>query len=292
MPTVDPVTLAAVRKDRGLSQQALADRAGLGIATIKRIEGNKGLYQASDKVAEELAKALRVKEGALRSPYVKPNEYVRRELTVGADVDESIGYSIVEALYGIGAREQLTLAPLLTALVAEQSLQWRRERLEKLGNRVAELKASLASSGMTVASLSGLDAALNDERKSIEERDILGRKLPGSETRENPLTTFIAFVARSNGSDSVIRIEEGDGPNEIPDFVLGENQIEDLAGTDGPTLFAVAMGWVRLEDFPSEVRGQANDVARLAWVRAKLTDDQYSRATRWLPADETSYERL
>ncbi|MCB1470683.1 MAG: helix-turn-helix transcriptional regulator [Rhizobiaceae bacterium] len=292
MPEISPSTLIEYRNERGFSQRQLAALAGLGIATVKRIEGSKAPYHASASAAEKLTKALQVEEGALGRPYVKPNEYVSLELTVRADVDESIGYSMVEALYGIQTLEQLMLAPLLTAMVAEQSLQWRRKRLKKMTRRVGKLATSLAGNEKVLASLDGLYAALQEERESIENRDVLGRKLSGVDMQESPLNAFIRFTTRSNGSNSIIRIDEGDGPSEIPDFWIGERQIEDLAGADGPTLFAVAMGWVRLVDFPADVRGKEKDEARLAWLRTKLTDDQYSRATRWSAVNETIYERL
>jgi transcriptional regulator with XRE-family HTH domain len=291
MPLIQPETLAAVRRDRELSQKQLADRAGLGIATIKRIEGNSGAYQASRKVSNQLAKTLQVGEDALGMPYIRPNEYVHRELTLGLDVDESLGFSVVEALYGIAPLEQLALAPLLAAIVGELSLQWRRERLNALEGHLEELRRGLAASDAALTPLTGLASVLLNEKRSIDARDILGRLLAKDKADENPLVAFLKEVTRDNGARDLVRFDEGDGPNEVPDFLLGESIIEQLAGADGPTLFAVAMGWVRLVDFPPKVRGRANDPARLAWLETKLTSDQYARAVRWSPANETDYER-
>ncbi|WP_374622286.1 helix-turn-helix domain-containing protein [Devosia sp.] len=291
MPLIHPETLAAIRRDRDLSQKQLADRAGLGIATIKRIEGHSGPYRASRKVSNELTRTLQVGEDALGMPYVRPNEYVHRELTLGSDVDESIGFSVVEALYGITPLEQLALAPMLTALVAELSLQWRRERLSTLEDHFEGLRRDLAASDAAVTSLGTLASVLLSEKRSIDARDILGRLLTKDKACGNPLVAFLKEVTRTNGSRDLIRFDEGDGPNEVPDFWIGENIIEQLAGADGPTLFSIAMGWVRLVDFPPTVRGPANDTARLAWLEGKLTNDQYARAVRWSPANETDYER-
>jgi transcriptional regulator with XRE-family HTH domain len=57
---VDGGTLKALRQQRRLSQQAFAEKSEVAIATIKRIEGAKGVYRCQQLQADRLAKALDV----------------------------------------------------------------------------------------------------------------------------------------------------------------------------------------------------------------------------------------
>jgi len=73
--------LAAVRQQRRLSQQELADRRKIGIATIKRIERTKGTSSYRVHTADCLAKALEVQVEDLSE------DRFLRVIDLGSDVE-------------------------------------------------------------------------------------------------------------------------------------------------------------------------------------------------------------
>lgn len=63
MPSHEPAELRRIRKERGLSLEALARKAGVSTATVWRAE--VGRHDTADETLASLANALGVKKGEL-----------------------------------------------------------------------------------------------------------------------------------------------------------------------------------------------------------------------------------
>ncbi len=62
-PMISPIRLLQVRSAQMLSQQSLAERAGLSVGTVSRIE--RGLGKPTLKTIRKLANALEIEHGVL-----------------------------------------------------------------------------------------------------------------------------------------------------------------------------------------------------------------------------------
>jgi transcriptional regulator with XRE-family HTH domain len=147
--SINPAALKAHRIRNGWTQAKLADltRKQASLATIKRIEGTEECtYAVRSSVAEGLAKALGVTEEQLSRAPTKTEEneaalkeFGYRPLRTMLDADTAFAFSMVERLYRIPVKSQIAMAPLFTALLAEASLSWRRERVAQIKDAAERL---------------------------------------------------------------------------------------------------------------------------------------------------------
>lgn len=96
-----PETLSRIRKDKGLSQQALADAIGLHVNQIKRYEN--GSSQPSLETLKKISKALRVSIDSLvfDAEDMGPSEVLRLQFEAIARMPEEEQAIILELLEGM-----------------------------------------------------------------------------------------------------------------------------------------------------------------------------------------------
>ncbi|MDZ4137677.1 MAG: helix-turn-helix transcriptional regulator, partial [Erythrobacter sp.] len=132
MSTINPEKLIFLRKEAGLTAEALADAAHVGRATITRIENGKAGATRTETV-KRLASTLKCQPADLFKP-PEPDQ-ARSLFDDRAPLDLSISTAAQNALELVAMRYNetretiLELAPLLFDLVARESLFERNERL-------------------------------------------------------------------------------------------------------------------------------------------------------------------
>jgi transcriptional regulator with XRE-family HTH domain len=105
-----PQRLSALRKDRGLTQQALAEMLGMGITQIKRYEG--GSSQPTLEVIRKLSQVLRVSSDELLFG------------TTGRGPDEDLRLQF-EAVSRFSAEEKKVLRSLLDSMIlTHEARRW------------------------------------------------------------------------------------------------------------------------------------------------------------------------
>lgn len=135
----------------------------------------------------------------------------------------------------------MTLAPLLFLIAAEGSLLERKRRLNELNEKIGEENRCLDQG---LRHLEGRVASRNshgknpedDERVSVESRDIFGRKLttPGWDASEeedwmqqaNPFVNFIRDLAKEFPKDAVDSVESYDGERIDNYWIAGDTLLE------------------------------------------------------------------
>ncbi len=176
-----PEMLKKYRKSTSLSQQSLADVSGVSKKTIARIETGKS--SANTNTAKRLAKALEVQPEMLsRQPdHVDENESKRTMRLFGyrarkALVQENteLAFQMVEKCYGISPAIQISPAPLLAALLAEESLAWRRKKVQEAEQAISTLIDADYGHRTFMAGIVRKEDGIGGERESIERRDVFG----------------------------------------------------------------------------------------------------------------------
>jgi transcriptional regulator with XRE-family HTH domain len=101
-----PERIAAFRRDRGLTQQGLADMVGMGITQIKRYEA--GASQPTLDVIRNLAKALRVTSDELLFGTTErgPDEDLRLQFEAVAKFDAEEKKAVRSVLDGLILRHE------------------------------------------------------------------------------------------------------------------------------------------------------------------------------------------
>jgi len=285
--TINANALKRARDKSRVSQEALAQIAGVSKKTIARIESGK--VKPNANTTKRLAEALKV-DASILAKEPKPEDFKSDLADPGYQLLGSyvgagtvLAYQVVEHLYKIDQRTQLRMAPLFTALLAEASLKWRRDKLDALENARREM------TWLSNAHLSENDSlakVVEVESTSISARDLFGvffdfyqiGLLPG----DNP---FFDFLLDFKNNFNVELVEIFNDPEaELPEYQFTDSIIHELTDGDPLAEFALARGYAKISDYPAvlidDLPAALSDKppsAKAEWLRSKIPPDVRAR---------------
>ncbi len=222
---LNPAALKELRKLKGLSHQALADRAGLVKSTIIELEKpskkpSETMRAVQERSYNALRRALGASDAQLRGeePITDPipANYVtlRNKITTVAQMN----YDLISAQYGVESDQIVHLAPLMFVILIEDSFKWRREQLA-LRKQVLELQEKLREtayaehvSGPYTISQSDV---LNHEEEAIDRRDVFTAPLEAT----NALLRYEEVFADVHGFESFDDLKAHRITDRFTDFI-------------------------------------------------------------------------
>jgi len=281
MTHIDGNALRQVRTQKKWSQEELSRRSKINKQTIYRLECGR-TTRANERTVKELSSALRVSPAVLAGEAPVP-ERTRRPSPLDIGSEMTLRYShrsrnalsLAAARYRVSAAQILEVAPFLFVCAAEASLQRRRDRLQEIEQRRAELSETQAN----FPHLSGLltwntraDDIIDAERQSIAKRDLFGATIrpddaiintAAVEDIENPFAVFLRDQGeQSNG----VADFEAWPYNGRPCYKAGTEEALGLVGQDEEAAFSVLAGIAVLHQMPKEVLAGGPE-ARATWAR-------------------------
>ena len=143
---LSPTALQELRKLKGFSHQKLADQAGLSKSTIIELEKppkkpSTAMHSVQERSYEALRKALAATDAQMRGEELATEPFPKKMVTLRSKITTvaQMNYDLVGAQYGISSDQLVQLAPLLFAILVEDSFVWRKEQLE-LQKQIDQLK--------------------------------------------------------------------------------------------------------------------------------------------------------
>ena len=199
MQKVNPKALKHLRNKKHWSLEELSKRAKIGKRRLIELEKETSeFHEMRDGNFADLCKALNATPAQLSGEEAftesLPLNYVtlRSKITTVAQMN----YDLISAQYGVESDQIVQLAPLMFAILVEDSFKWRREQLE-LRKQVLELQEKLRETAYA-EHVSGPDTispsdVLNHEEEAIDRREV--------------------FTAPLEATNALLRYEEvvGDG---------------------------------------------------------------------------------
>lgn len=289
---IDPGRLKRLRTLRRLSQKQLAEKARpLNKQTIYRLE--KGRVSNIRKTTiEKLCKALGVEADVLSGKMPIPIEYGPTdeprdgdEYQLNVRIDGSLrnAFSLVALRYGIPTARIVELAAFLFVLAAEQSLEHRRSKLAELETLLDSedaLRENFPHLPLSIAPGFEADDAIDEEKKSIDARDIFGAQLPDDIFERfgpvepdydagihNPFVTHLREAALTHGE--VVEIVSFDGRDDTSYRVCREDALK-LAGGDEALADGILSGWAQLHEMERSLFKDEATAERLKWMQEKV----------------------
>jgi hypothetical protein len=251
---------------------------------IVELERGEGLKKANRRTIQQLATALRVERGVLTGEIAVPIDYDPRSdeprglpVQVRLDPRTRLNYDLIEHRYGVTAQWVFDQAPLFLALLAAQSFEWRRARLQAAEAALAELSEQAAVFSGD-ASLDQALGSLEAEAKALEVGELrTTRHGPAGDSFNDFL---LSLVDGEGGARDVALSTERAGRL---DYLASVVAFADTCGTEesnSEAAKALRAGDVRLRDIPSELWEQGKDDARREWLGQQLlTPAERVRAT-------------
>jgi transcriptional regulator with XRE-family HTH domain len=284
--------IRVLRSKRGLSQKELAGKVKVDPGTVSRWERGE-IDRVRHDVLGRVRSALGASEAEICGEGPLPESLSAQEgrqpkgqMNLSIDTACRNALSLVALRYGVTRQQIVEAAPLLFYIVAEQSLQHRRNRLAALRD------ASYAVFDAAPAHLPPYwpvdEEALKAEQESINARDLFGTRVgetvgePETESwdpaRENPFSVFLtAALTAINPSAEPVSWED----RWEPAYRICTEEIAAILGNDDEATNAILSGAAALHEMPPEIR--KSGPAELAeWARS---ESRRSRSTT-LSAEE------
>ncbi len=303
--TISPQVLKTLRKQANLSQQGLAEISRVSKPTIARIELGKN--SANTTTIERLAKALKVKpeeladnpkkDGESREGERQASGYRTLKLTVQNAT--ALSFRMVELKYGLSQAQQIHLAPLFAALMAEASLVWRKKKIKKAWEAIDNLGAVVSGHPGFVIAAHRARQPLEIEQDSIDKGDVLGDKFwddspdfdNDGERWLNPFSRYLQHLTKVVDSPFIEFYWAEDhfstewttsvgysewttsvgfsGDDELL-YSLGETELARLTGFDHWAETALLDFHIDIADIPAELWGGDATAERLAWLKRQI----------------------
>lgn len=276
MPQINPIALKSLRTRRNWSLDELAAEAKVDRGTINKIETGKRANPRGSTV-RKIANALGVEPDDLASTDIDDSERLsvqpKSQLNIRMTNAARNALHLTAVRYGVSQSHIVHLAPLLFRWAAEQSLQWRRTRLENVSAQI-DILANVAVpqhlSGVLTDHWRGNDI-IQDEHQSIERRDLFGQllmedtlKLDYEEGEQNPMAQFLKTVASSLGND--VEFDHWSPSWGQPSYELGMEEALELVGGDTEAANDIVRGFAPLHELPKNVREQGG-AAIAQWAK-------------------------
>lgn len=294
MPDVHPEALRDLRTKKGLSQKSLAAESKVGRATIQRIEDAEGPRDVRNLTVERIAKALGVEVADLaRAPQDdETGDHLFPKRRVGALIDghKALGFELVHAIYGISPREQITMAPLLTVLMAEACLDWRRKQLDRIEALAGEIRSLAGSHFKYQVAVHKAEERVEDERAAIRDRDVFGWNLREDEyddgydpERNTTFADFLRDFARNLDIGTITFDDDEDvSLDGLPAYAFVPHYIDRITGGDPDALYALERGHVQFGDIPQSLMPDDHRDDRVAWIVSRIPDKERTARREWL----------
>lgn len=209
MKQMNPIALRELRNLKGLSHKALAEKARVAKSTIIGLEKpSETMHSVQDRTYDALRQALGATDAQMQGVEPPreslPLKFVPLKGTITTVAQ--MNYDLIREEYGVSTDQLLQIAPLMFAILVEDSFAWRKEQLE-LRKQIQEL-SKLTRDSQYDPEPDIYDAYIEDafqeEEAAIAAREVFTRpkeaELPdGYGHKSDRFTDFVSAKVKSSG---------------------------------------------------------------------------------------------
>ena len=299
---IDPKRLFELRDSRDLSRAQLAKKSNVSERQIRRLESTQPNQpknrngRVRTTTLERLAKALRVEQGVLTGELPLPDsgraattrDPMRTQIGAQIAPKARLAYDLARHRYGVSVTEIINMAPLFFVLLAEDSLAWRREKLDEAGEAIRRLEQIDKEAWCPLFLYAEVVAGDPDswERESIGKADIFGEQpfsntatIPDGLSEGNPFSSYLRELANTlepADGGGVVGVADGDlgfgSSMRFPDYDVCRNELDSIINGSSKARTALEQGFVRLSDIPEELMTEDAGRKRAEWLEEKIPD--------------------
>ncbi len=283
---VNPDTVRYHRESLRMTQEELAEKAGLGRKTIQRYESKVERQSPNKTSLPKLCRALNVRPEQLMEPPPAPDvRRLRNRVDLKTDIAGAArtALTFMELHYGLLEEAILDLAPLAFLILAEKSLQARQADLDETiqALEVATSDAYGRHPYMRGAFFDGYDHDwIATERKSLKEREVYEQYIDDERREMSPFVDFLEKELEALGLFQKHPIEFFSNYRTAPDYAIPVDILASALGLDA-TDEADLRALERIQD------GQID--LREVWEKKEQTNEEEYR--RWLADQAQAVEQ-
>lgn len=306
MQHIDSRVIKTLRKKNRLTQGQLAEKLGVSkrqVAEWERERDGAAAVTMRDENAQKLGQLFRVTKEQLagKEPLATGpgDEAPKQQLTVRLSSQSRLNYDLVERRYGVSRDKLIEAAPMLFAVLARQSLEWRKEQLELLESAVTVLQESNEAFIPPEVGEDYLEFAAQAharEEGALIEEEVFTPSQPDLDHQLHFGNRFADYLMAASGNVDIAF--DLSGPISLfPDCLVSTQTLQDICGgPDAPmkarAAYALASGSARLSDVPAGLMNDDASIQRSEWIAGKAADlgedDQYTFEVGEYPGIEVS----
>jgi transcriptional regulator with XRE-family HTH domain len=292
---INSETLKALRGRLNLTQEGLAEQSKVSQKTIWKIEN--GESPGNSNTTNLLASFFKITPEELAGPFseiksrIAGNDRDEYESLLGyrrlnelVSGDTLLSFEIVELLYGISRSQQIKMASLFTALLAEASLKWRNDKASAVENAASSVREMAEGHLSFALAIIDVEEGLFDERNSIQERDIFGAKLNKSQDRfpfdpekTNPFIEYLRDFTQNLDTEHIAVFSAEDswiGSDGLPDHEIGKKILDKITGNNKWARIALSEGIIDIRKIPKELMNKENADKRATWLADQVSAEK------------------
>ena len=289
---INPECLRELRKRKNLSRRELAEKSGISERQIVRLETSDAVVPVRPTTLKKLAGALGV-DGEVLAGNLKVFDpepvHHSQDIQLSNKISSQVrlAYDLVKLRYGASQKDIINLAPLLFVLLAEGSLDWRRQYLKEVEETMERLKAFGEERKHLYFTYQqeNLELGFEAEAESIKAVDLRGDTLRNRDDDNlmfdvealyevAPFADYLSKLSEDFGISGIVDFGSGvtDEPWGTEPYQLCRNALDKITGGSEQALWALEYGDVRLFDIPKELLSEQADDSRVKWLENKLSD--------------------
>ena len=283
MQTIDPRVIRTLRKKNKLTQGQLAEKLGVSkrqVAEWERERKGAPPVAIRDDNAQKLGQLFRVTKEQLAGkepfPTGQHGDAPKQQITVRLTHQARLNYDLVERRYGVSRDKLIEATPMLFALLARQSLEWREEQLERHRKAIGllqEADEAFVPPEIVESYVEFSTHALDHEEEALKEGEIFTPSRPDLNDQLHFGNRFADYlISASKNADIAFDLS---GPISLfPDNLVLTHALQELCGgPDAPekdrAAYALASGAVKLSDIPADLLSDDVSVQRSEWIAAR-----------------------
>ena len=286
MPKIDPRVIRTLRKKNKLTQGQLAEKLSVSkrqVAEWEREREGAPPVAIREDNAQKLSRLLRATMEQLAGvePLLTgPNEESpKQQFTVRLTQQSRLNYDLAERRYGVSRDRLIEAAPMLFALLARQSLEWREEQLERHRKAIEllqEADQAFVPSEVAESYLELTTHALDQEEEDLRNGNVFTSSRPDLDEQlhyGNRFADYLIAVART--IDITFDLS---GPiSGFPEYLVSPHTLREICGgpeapQKGRAAYALASGLVKLSDIPADLLGDDASPQRSDWIAGRAPD--------------------
>lgn len=250
--------------------------------TIQRIESFK-TKNPDNATIKKFVKFFDVDEVAfINRDFTKPkhpiDEVSERLTPLGmkrsvcfAKTDIQLNYDLVERQYGVDRHLLFNMAPLMFTILAEMSLKWRLQNIERVQRSIIES----APDYLNLEPLAN-EYELQEELASILAKDVFADKFDIGgissmfKSSYNPFALYLAKISDSFDVEVFDTTETSVSGGEFPSYAILQTILEEICAGDELAELSLKEGYVKIADIPLDISHEG----RINFLTSKIPDER------------------
>lgn len=290
---INPDRLRELRMQKSLTRQEVAEKSKISPRQISRLESKSASSSATrERTIHQLAKALDVDPTVLTgeapmpatAPAPRAGDGKRVQVSALLWPEVRLAYALIERRYGVNPTSLFNFAPLMFAILAEGSLQWRREKLIELEGTADNLLEQGKGHLSFAQAIDRIVNAAEIEWQSINNQDLFGKKLDrdtyyfGYDTTEkNPFGDYLRELSKNIDNPGVVDLSEYilgyAALKDLPRYEICSDDLEEITGGSHSAKWALTEGRVSIKDIPSDLWADSATMERVKWLEDRLSQE-------------------